>query len=226
MDGQGPALGRSGAYGRSGQEIFNHQTRRVGGHASAHFEYHPNGSVSKVEVSDAPDGGIQCYHGTNTFDENGVRAGFTEQGHDNEGSTPRSNVTVRPAPTVEQPQELPMPQVQQVVECQKLFMNEVFLVNPSKWTCKVNVFVKEPSPALTGGTFTIGPRDTLRIGSYSIGESFEEPIGHVQVSVSRKKGNGPYYWMGRYHFAETEVNPEHRRYFQIVHGWTSTKKIW
>ncbi len=121
--------GRSWAYDRSGQEIFSYQTRRFAGHASAHFEYHSNGAVRKVEVSDAPDGGIQWYRSSTTFDTDGNQTGFWEQGHDNDGLIPR--VTVRPEPTVEQPQELPLPQAQQIVECQKILVNEVFVVSGS-----------------------------------------------------------------------------------------------
>ncbi|MCC7502918.1 MAG: hypothetical protein IT229_10340 [Flavobacteriales bacterium] len=210
--------GRSLAYDRSGREIFNYHTRWFAGHASAHFEYHPNGAVSKVEVSDAPDGGIQWYRSVTTFDAEGNRTGFSEQGHDNEGLIPRPGTIVRPV--IEQQK------VQQVVECQKLFVNEVFVVNPTKWTCKLSVFVKDPSPALTGGTYTIGPKDTLWIGSYTVGERFEAPDAHVQVSVSRLKGKGPYCWMARYRLNEVQVSPEQCRYYWTVHGWTSTKLIW
>ena len=72
--------GHSWAYDRSGRVIFERQTRKIGGHASVDFSYHPDGTVSKAEVSQAPDGGIQWYRSTTTFDTAGVQTGFTEQG--------------------------------------------------------------------------------------------------------------------------------------------------
>ena len=218
-------FGRSRAYTRSGAVLVDHHTRRIAGHASVHFEYHPNGAVSRSEFSDAPDAGIQWYRSTTTFDDQGNRTGFSEQGHDDLHMIPSPGTTftapVEPFGPTEEPVREP-----EVAICQKLFVNEVFLVNPTKWTCQVHVLVQDPSPGLLGGTFTIGPRDTLRIGSYTVGEQFDVPVRHVQVAVSRKKRKGPYYWMANYRFAEGQVTAEHRRYYQMVHGWESTKKIW
>jgi len=210
--------GRSWAYAMDGRVLIDQQTRRIAGHASVHFTYHPNGTISKAEVSEAPDAGIQWYRSTTTFDENGQRTGFTEQGHDNDGMIPR--LQVMPTPPPEEPAH------QEVVVEQRLFVNEVFVVNPTKWTCKVHVLTEEPSPALPGGTFTIAPRDTLRVGSYSVGERFDKPDSHVAVFVSRKRKKGPWYMMAAYRFAEQQVSPELRRYYRIVDGWTSTKKFW
>ena len=40
--------GHSWAYDRSGRVIFERQTRKIGGHASVDFSYHPSGAVSKA----------------------------------------------------------------------------------------------------------------------------------------------------------------------------------
>ena len=216
-------FGRSIAYDQSGKETFSYHTRRIAGHASVHFSYHTNGAVSKAEVSDAPDAGIQWYRSTTTFDEAGNRTDFSEEGRDNYGPLHSpGRIDLREQAPVEvkvQPNE-------EVVVCQKMFVNEVYLVNPTKWTCQVRVLVDDPSPALKAGTFQIGPRDTLLIGSYSVGEQFEEPEKHARVFVSRKKGNGPYFWMAQYRLSEIQVTPEHRRYYRTIKGWVSTKKIW
>lgn len=44
-----------------GDTLVQFYLRRFGGHASAWAEYYPNGQVRKLELSDAPDAGIQCY---------------------------------------------------------------------------------------------------------------------------------------------------------------------
>ena len=69
-------FGRSRAFKRDGTIIVDHHTRRIAGHASVHFQYHPNGAVSKAEFSDAPDAGIQWYESITTFDDQGNRTGF------------------------------------------------------------------------------------------------------------------------------------------------------
>ena len=75
------ADGRFGSlvvFNNRGEEIANYGLRSIGGHASAHLEYYANGQVSKIEYSDAPDGGIQFYNSTRKFDEQGKQIAFNE----------------------------------------------------------------------------------------------------------------------------------------------------
>jgi hypothetical protein len=209
--------GLSTAYAPNGTVLVEHQTRRFAGHASVHFTYHPNGAISRAEYSEAPDGGIQWYRCTTTFDDQGNRSGFSEQGHDDDGHIPRPEMRMPPA--VDPPETVS-------VEEQRLFTNEVFLVNPTKWTCRVRVLVKDPSPALKDAEYTIDPGDTLRIGAYTAGETFVQPEAYLTIATYRKLRKGPYYKMARYRMAEVQAVPEHRRYYRMVRGWYSTKKIW
>lgn len=172
--------GRSQAYARDGRELINYQTRKIGGHASVDFSYHANGAVSKAEVSDAPDGGIQWYRSTTTFDEHGNRTGFTEQGHDNDGIIPGPGVRVTTTPYVTEPVK------QEIVEEQRLFVNEVLVVNSTIWTCSVSVAVAQPSPALQEGSYAIAPGDTIRVGTYSVGEAFAPPETHIILLAQRE----------------------------------------
>lgn len=64
------------AYTNRGEELFSHALRSVGGHASVSMTYFANGQVEKVDFSDAPDGGIQFYHSTTRFDEQGNQTEF------------------------------------------------------------------------------------------------------------------------------------------------------
>ncbi len=195
--------GRSWAYDRSGKELINYQTRKIGGHACVDFSYHANGAISKAEISDAPDGGIQWYRSTTTFDENGVKTGFTEQGQDNEGLITRPDVRVMPAP--------------QVVREQQMFITEVFVVNASKYTCRMDAVAKDPSAAMLGGNWTLAPDDTVRIGAYSTGEIYEEAIKHVTVTAerwSRKARKQAAYRTLREDV--TAVEPEARKYYVVM----------
>ncbi|HRH38049.1 MAG TPA: hypothetical protein PK760_06875, partial [Flavobacteriales bacterium] len=155
--------GRSWAYKSDGTVIVDHQTRRIAGHASVHFDYHPNGAVSKAEYSDAPDAGIQWYRSTTTFDEQGNQTGFTEQGHDNDGLIPRPELRMTQKP------EVTIPQQPETVMEQRLFVTEVYAVNASKYTCRLNVLAKHPGPALENSDHTMAPGDTIRIGMYTTG---------------------------------------------------------
>nr|WP_294860026.1 hypothetical protein [uncultured Fluviicola sp.] len=65
-------------FDRSGKELFSHNLRNFGGHASAQMTYFPNGQVKSIYYSDAPDGGIQYYHSTTQFDEAGNQISFDE----------------------------------------------------------------------------------------------------------------------------------------------------
>ncbi|MNU74591.1 hypothetical protein D3C71_640970 [compost metagenome] len=65
-------------YNNQGKELFSHDLRSIGGHASVSMTYFPNGQLEKVYFSDAPDGGIQFYNSTTRFDEKGNQTEFTE----------------------------------------------------------------------------------------------------------------------------------------------------
>lgn len=65
-------------FNNQGVQLVEYNLREIGGHASAHLTYHTNGQVSKIEFSDAPDGGIQFYESTRKFDENGNQVDFHE----------------------------------------------------------------------------------------------------------------------------------------------------
>jgi hypothetical protein len=195
--------GKSLAYGADGREIFVHHTRTIGGHASVHFRYHPNGGINRAEVSDAPDGGIQWYLSTTTFDEQGVRTGFTEQGHGNDGPIPRVTTMVPAA------------------ACQRMFVNEVFLVNRTRFAARAKITAKQASPALKDARHTLAPGDTVRLGSYSMGEQFMPPDRHVDLVLEQallKKPRRPL--QARTVVQEVQVGPEHRRWYLVVDAWS------
>jgi hypothetical protein len=196
--------GRSTAYDQAGNEIFSYHTRRIAGHASAHFSYHPSGAISKVEVSDAPDAGIQWYRSTTTFDDQGKQTGFWKESHED-------LMHLRIEPDTEQ---------RPAAYCQKLFTNEVFLVNATRQAGKAQVKALRPSPALKDSEHTLAPGDTVRLGTYSVGERFAAPETELTVDVrrvlrNRKRPAAP----GLLRTNEVVVNAEHRRYYLVVRSW-------
>ncbi len=205
-------FGRSRAFTRAGTVIFDRHTRRIGGHASVHFSYHPGGAVSKAEVSDAPDAGIQWYRSTTTFDEEGNRTGFSEES--NELLERTYTQPIEPPG----PMELPLREPE-VAICQQLFVNEVFLVNATRQAARVDVHVSAPTPALGSGTHTLAPGDTLRLGTYSIGMTFAPPGEHLSVEAARILRNRKRKAKGTLRTATEQVAPEHRRHYMVIHTW-------
>ncbi len=203
--------GRSIAYTKDGRTVFETQTRKVGGHARVNFSFHANGGISKAEVSDAPDGGIQWYRSTSTYDENGERTGFTEQGHDDDGLIPRPTAWMLPMP--ETP-EVPPPQ--EVVQEQRLFVNEVYVTNGSGWPIEIKVEPKEPSPALQGSQFVLPVGETMLVGSYGVGETFVSPVQRMKITGTVTTRRGKQKQVGVLMMEKRQVDPERMAWFYHV----------
>lgn len=196
--------GHSWAYSQSGQVIFHRQTRKIAGHASVDYRYHPNGAVSRAEFSKAPDGGIQWYKSTTTFDEQGVQTGFSEQGRDNDG--PIRPGIVKPQRPVVKPGT-----TYETVREQRMFLNEYFVV--ARKNCRVQLRPKQTSPAAKDLDATLLKGDTLRGGAYSMGERFDPPLEHVTVTATNRRGK-PKFNVKR--VDSVQVSPEHRRWYLII----------
>lgn len=195
--------GHSWAYNKLGDVIFDRQTRRVGGHASVDYRYHPNGAVSRADYSTMPDGGIQWYKSTTTFDTAGVQTGFSEQGWDNKGPMrPQVSPNLLPAPPAPKPK---------VVHEQRLFVNEYFVV--ARKNCRVQLRPKHPGPGAKNMDATLLKGDTLRGGMYSLGERFDPPLGQVAITASNRRGK-PKFKVVR--TDSVQVSAEHRRWYLIV----------
>lgn len=68
-------------FNKSGVLLLDLNLRNYAGHASAQLSYHPNGQVSKVEYSSAPDAGIQFYKARYRYDEEGQQTEKWEEEH-------------------------------------------------------------------------------------------------------------------------------------------------
>lgn len=197
--------GHSWAYDKNGRVIFDRQTRKIGGHASVDFTYHLNGAVSKADVSDAPDGGIQWYRSTTTFDTIGKQTSFTEQGMGNDGPIPGPGI-VRP----QRPQIVTSPTNETVHE-QRMFINEYYLV--ARKNCRVQLRPKQTSPAAKDLDATLLKGDTLRGGTYSLGERFAPPLEQLTITATNAKGRKQYRVQ---RVQSVQVGEDHRKYYLII----------
>lgn len=204
-------FGLTTAYDRTGQEIFRFGTRRIGGHASVHFSYHANGAISKAEASDAPDAGIQWFRSTTTFDDQGNQTGYWKESHED---------LLRPSVTLRQSEQPLSPVVPQppptVVPCQRMFVNEVFVVNGSGWPVEIMVEPRDTSPALQGSKFVLAAGESRMVGTYSVGETFVSPVQRMKVvgMVTNKKGKQRQ--VGVLMMEERQVDPQCKAWFYHV----------
>jgi len=216
------AWGTSWAYDKEGKIIYEGQTRNIGGHASVWFKYHSNGGIALAEYSSAPDGGIQWHKSKTSFDEYGTRLSHDEWGHDDDGIYPGPGVKIT-SPTKPYAPDVPLEepvQKQEVVECQKLFANDFFVVNNTKHAMRAEIKPKHPSPGFKESTYTLAPGDTIKVGTYSMGEVFETPEKHAswilqRVTLKKKKKE----LRAQFVVNERILNPETKEYYLTIHNW-------
>ncbi|MGD1843622.1 MAG: hypothetical protein ACFB0B_22425 [Thermonemataceae bacterium] len=74
--------GEAVAYDLEGKRIGSWSIVGGGLYARVRFTFHANGMVKKAHYSSQPDGGIQWYNSTHTYDDQGKLIGFREDSHD------------------------------------------------------------------------------------------------------------------------------------------------
>jgi hypothetical protein len=79
-----------------------------------------------------------------------------------------------------------------------------------------------PSPALKNSEHTLAPGDTVRLGSYSVGERFAAPDTELTVETrralrNRKKPEAP----GVLRTDNAPVDDTTQRWYLVIHGWAS-----
>jgi hypothetical protein len=118
-------------FNNQGKELFSHNLRHYGGHASAQITYFPNGQVKSIYYSDAPDGGIQYYNSTTQFNEVKNQTSFDERSNLDElhlrvpaPFVPRIPDTIKP--------KKPVVEINQVLVKQKEEPIEFRIINKTK----------------------------------------------------------------------------------------------
>jgi|GEM_PF-6882675 len=90
-------------FNRRGDNVFEGHRRSYAGHATVDLQYHANGGVSRIDVSEAPDAGIQWYKARYTLDTEGNITDKQEQSHDDQTTISPLDPPVRPVPKPQQP---------------------------------------------------------------------------------------------------------------------------
>jgi len=181
--------GRATAYNNQGKILYEFYVRKFAGHASVYADYYPNGQVSKVEYSSAPDGGIQWYRKFMQFDLNGNLTSSHEDGTDNFGNPINS-----PARMFREEKDQPFKKqepIKDVIACAELYFSVLELKNSTKSSLKVSLKPKHRSGELK--SFIIKEGGSLRVDSVMQAEFFEEPDKSLDIKIEwakvRKRAN-------------------------------------
>lgn len=143
-------MGKFVGYSFTGKQLFDYSLRSFGGHASVTVRYFSNGQVQRVDFSDAPDGGIQFYRSTITFDEQGKQLDFQETNY------PFEQLTV---PQLTSP---PAPKQQEVATCAVLFKNYFAIENTTSTKVEMRVVEVRPNTPISVATvYQLKPHEQL-----------------------------------------------------------------
>jgi hypothetical protein len=118
------------------------------------------------------------------------------------------------------PQEPPK---QEIIACQRMFQTELYVVNPTNAAVRVVATPKEVSPAMPGGTWTMAPGDTIRIGTFSKGEVWPEWKTMVDLSIVQVVLGDRNKAVARIRNEEQFLGDEHRQLHVVIVGWATTK---
>ncbi|MES2590163.1 MAG: hypothetical protein V4622_14385 [Bacteroidota bacterium] len=159
-------------YNFSGNQLFEYELRTFAGHASVDVKYFPNGQVSSLYYSSAPDGGIQFYRYRHKFDESGKQTEFYDESHPSELPT----IFYKFPDTLKKPVVIPKkPEIkkQEVVECAIPFVTEFVIINETRKAVKIKLKAQKNHYILLKDIDTIlKPKETLVVKSIMLAQMF------------------------------------------------------
>lgn len=157
------------AYNLLGKEIYSSNIRRFAGHESVEFKHYESGGVREAKFSSAPDGGIQWYRSTTTFDQAGNIIGFQEDSNE-QLSAPQMRVV--------------QPIVQEVAVCALIHENKIIVHNHSRHSIEYILIQRGERTS-----HIIQPGEHKEIASYISAEITQDPTQFYQAEVNFQKKN-------------------------------------
>lgn len=169
--------GRLLIYKSNGTPINEWELRKIHGIARAEVEYYPNGQVSKVNYSSAPDGGIQRFESTYYYSLEGQLIKTEKNDY-----PPKLN----DFPLTEEEQLQP-----NTVQCAEIWISKIQLTNNSKRIQKLVITPLLPNSLTKPRTIALKPKQTLTLDSCIQAQFFQDPINQINISFqkSNKKPN-------------------------------------
>jgi hypothetical protein len=171
--------GKAACFTPQGKIMLESSVSRNHGHHSVTFWHHPNGVVSKAEISQAPDAGIQWYRTNITFNEKGEKTGEETRSHEDlERLTLIDPPLERPTTIIKIPLETAQP-------CAVIYSNVLAVENFTQFPIKVQFAARN-----TIKTYLIPSGKQLAIDTFIQAQFFQNPqkegILQIQFAKNRK----------------------------------------
>lgn len=164
-------------YKSNGSLIQEWELRKIHGIARADVEYHPNGQVSKVNYSSAPDGGIQRFESTHYYSLEG-----------NLTKTENDNYPPKLTDLLHTEEETIPPNT---IQCAEIWVSKMQLINNSKRTQRLSLTPLLPNSLTKARTIVLKPKQSLTVDSCIQAQFFVDPVNQVKITYqkSNKKTN-------------------------------------
>ncbi|MBX2906732.1 MAG: hypothetical protein KF744_11885 [Taibaiella sp.] len=174
--------GQARAFNKAGEVIYEKELRHIAGHSSVTFSFFENGGVRKAEWSSAPDAGIQWYHTTTWFSEDGK---VEKEDHNNWDD---HHVTVPPGrqlpPTTKTPR--PAPTKTETMECAAIWVSECWITNTAPYSVIVSAS-RKGGKMIETHTITLRPRQSMKIVEMPGAQMFNEPSAFYELTAKSVK---------------------------------------
>lgn len=176
--------GQARAFSKAGEIIYEKELRRIAGHSSVTFSFYNNGAVKKAEWSSAPDAGIQWYHTSTWFDENGK---VIREDHNNWDDHHVTTVPGSPKTYLHQSPDKPTNPKQETAECAEIWVSELWVTNTAPYSILVTA-TRKGNMSETH-TATLRPRQSLKVAQIPGAQMFSDPGEYFTINAQPLKTN-------------------------------------
>jgi hypothetical protein len=201
--------GYAKAFDKTGKQIYNMQTRSVGGHASVHFAYYEDGAVRMAHYTSHPDGGIQWSDIKHHFDNDGNVVNVEDFSSDIFGrpSTitilketqpeeyvhPALSPDINPKP-VEETLVIKPKMEPEVMRCAEIYQSEVYLVNLTGRKQNISSRSKNRKIEQEATNAIVGKKDTLKVGTFIEAQMYTHPKEFMEFIIHPTQKNMRFLW--------------------------------
>jgi hypothetical protein len=160
-------------------------------------------------VDDAPEAGPQWYRSTTTFQEDGTRKDFHEEGND---ITPKGErLRLR---TLD---DTPLPPPDSTANGVPLYVNEVYVLNDGSVPCLITIAPRGEATALPPRKFTLQPGENARVGHFLSAGEFRSPVDVIVVTGTVTQRNGTPRTVGvLMNRKQTKATQQRAYYYQVA----------
>ncbi len=179
--------GKAACFTPQGKVMFESSISRNHGHHSVAFWHHANGVVSKAEISQAPDAGIQWYKSQIYFNEKGEKLREEHQSHEDLERIMQINPPFEIHPSVPRPQQPSTPTVppsKPALPCAVIYSNVLAVENLTAFPVQIQFAARQRIK-----TCIIAPGESRNVDTLIQAQFFQNPLkeGIFQVEFTQKR---------------------------------------